>query len=594
MARTIDELKERIRAGRAAIPAEKIIRGGKLVNVMTKEIYNADIAVYKDMISAVGDVEDYVGPETEIIDAEGMYLTPGLIDGHIHSECSKMSITSYAKAVVPHGTTSMISGLDEYLSVSDLDGLKEIQDEARKSPLKVFWGAPYTSPYTVPKSTINFNMTKEVHEVVQKWEECFGVWETVTEFVLEEDEDTLGAMAAAYNNRLPVFGCAPFAVGNRLNGILCGGVRLDHESYSHEEVVEKMRKGMHMLIRESCVTHFLAENIRAITEVNPYLARRTSFCTDDVTATDIATRGHLDNVVRLAIKAGIEPITAIQMATINSAEAYRIDHLIGSICPGRIADILFIDSLEEFNVKRVMTNGRMVAENGKISYELNPPKHSDIFIGELKCKMTTKEDFEYKVPIKNGKAKVLSIKSEGPFVRKRLDVELDVKDGIVQPDTEKDCIMVSVLERFGKNGNKSLAFCTGWGLHGAMASTNAPDDNDLIVMGSSAEDMSVAANHLIKEGGGQCVVKDGEVIEFLPLPIGGIVCDLEPEEMVEAEKRIDDAARRIGSELPDPMMYMFFLPITAVPDYAITDAGPVDYLNLTTYDPILELREEGD
>lgn len=591
MGRTVEELKERIRAGSAKIPSEKVIRGGKLVNVMTGEIYPADIAIYKDMITAVGDVDDYVDENTEVIDAGGMYLTPGLIDGHIHSECSKMSITSYAKAVVPHGTTSMISGMDEYLSVSDLDGLKEIQAEADAGPLKVFWGAPYTSPYTVPKSTINFNMTKEVHEVVQKWPECFGVWETVTEFVLEEDEDTLGAMAAAYNNRLPVFGCAPFARGNRLNGILCGGVRLDHESYDHEEVVEKMRKGMHMLIRESCVTHFLAENIRAITEVNPYLSRRTSFCTDDVTATDIANRGHLDNVVRLAIKAGIEPVTAIQMASINSAEAYRIDHLIGSICPGRIADILFVPSLEEFEVKRVMTNGRMVAENGKISYELKPPKHSDIFIGELKCRMTTKEDFEYKVPIKNGKAKVLSIKSEGPFVRKRLDVELDVRDGIVQPDTEKDCIMVSVLERFGKNGNRSLAFCTGWGLHGAMASTNAPDDNDLIVMGSSAEDMSVAANYLIKKGGGQVVVQDGEVLEFLPLPIGGIVCDLEPEEMVEAEKRIDDAARRIGSELPDPMMYMFFLPITAVPDYAITDAGPVDYLNLSTYDPILELKE---
>ena len=592
MGRTIEELKERIRAGSGKIPADKVIRGGQLVNVMTKEIYPADIAIYKDMIAAVGDVSDYVTDETEVIDAEGMYLTPGLIDGHIHSECSKMSITSYAKAVVPHGTTSMVSGLDEYLSVSDLDGLKEIQEEVRKSPLKVFWGASYKSPYTVPQSTINFNMTKEVHEEVQKWPECFGVWETVTEFVLEEDEDTLGAMAAAFNNRLPVFGCAPFCTGSRLNGVLCGGMRLDHESYSHEEVVEKMRKGMHMLIRESCVTHFLEENIRGITEVNSYLARRTSFCTDDVTATDIATRGHMDNVVRLAIKAGVDPVTAVMMGSINSAEAYRIDHLVGSLSPGRIADVLFVESLEDFTVKRVMTNGNMVAEDYKISYDLRPPKHSDIFVGKLKCAMTTKEDFEYSVPIKNGHAKVLSMRSEGPFVRKRLDVELVVADGIIQPDTNQDCIMVSVIERFGRNGNKSLAFCSGWGLHGAMASTNTPDDNNLVVMGSSAEDMSVAANKLIQEGGGQVVVQDGEIIEFLPLPIGGIVSDLEPEAMMEAEKRIDDAARKIGSTLPDPMMYMCFLPITAVPDYAITDAGPVDYLNLTTYDPVLELKED--
>ncbi|WP_394266426.1 adenine deaminase [Anaerotignum sp.] len=592
MERTVATLKERIRAGSAKIPAEKVIRGGMLVNVMSSEIYPADIAVYKDMIAAVGDVEPYVGPDTEIIDATGKYLVPGLIDGHIHSECSKLSITSYAKAVVPHGTTSMISGLDEYISVSNLEGLQEIFVEIKQSPLKVFWGAPYKTPYTVPQSTVSFNFNKDIHEMVQKWPECYGVWETVTEFVQEEDEDTLGAIAEAYKNNLPVFGCAPMARGTKLNGYLCSGVRLDHESYDHEEVVEKMRKGMHMLIRESCVTHFLAENIRAVTEVNPAFARRVSFCTDDVTATDILSKGHLDHVVRLAIQAGVDPMTAIQMATINSAEAYRIDHLVGSICPGRIADILFVDNLEEFTVAKVMTNGQMVAENHHISYELKAPARSPIFKGQLKCKMTTKEDFEYKVPIQNGKAKVLSMDVKGPFVRKRRDVELKVVNGVIQPDTEQDAIMVSVLERFGKNGNKSLAFCSGWKLkNGAMASTCAPDDNNLVVMGSSAEDMSIAVNHLIEQGGGQVVVENGKVIEFLPLPVGGIVSDEEPEVIAELEKKIDEAARRIGSDLPNPMMYMFFLPITAIPDYALTDVGPVDYCALTTYDPVLELVE---
>lgn len=592
MERTVATLKERIRAGSAKIPAEKVIRGGMLVNVMSSEIYPADIAVYKDMIAAVGDVEPYIGPDTQIIDATGKYLVPGLIDGHIHSECSKLSITSYAKAVVPHGTTSMISGLDEYISVSNLEGLQEIFKEVKQSPLKVFWGAPYKTPYTVPQSTVSFNFTKEVHETVQKWPECFGVWETVTEFVQEEDEDTLGAIAEAYKNNLPVFGCAPMARGTKLNGYLCSGVRLDHESYDHEEVVEKMRKGMHMLIRESCVTHFLAENIRAVTEVNPAFARRVSFCTDDVIASDILKDGHLDHVVRLAIKAGVEPMTAIQMATINSAEAYRIDHLVGSICPGRIADILFVDDLEKFIVSKVMTNGQMVAENYHISYELKAPERSPIFKGQLKCAKTTKEDFEYKVSIQNGTAKVLSMDVKGPFVRKRRDVELKVVNGVIQPDTQQDAIMVSVLERFGRNGNKSLAFCSGWKLkNGAMASTCAPDDNNLVVMGSSAEDMSIAANYLIEQGGGQVVVENGKVIEFLPLPVGGIVSDEEPEVVAEMEKKIDAAARKIGSDLPNPMMYMFFLPITAIPDYALTDAGPVDYRALTTFDPVLELTE---
>ncbi|MDO4473829.1 MAG: adenine deaminase C-terminal domain-containing protein [Eubacteriales bacterium] len=593
MERTVENLKERIRAGRGIIPAHKVIKGGQLVNVMSSEIYPADIAVYGDMIAAIGDVEAYIGEDTEIIDAAGYYLTPGMIDGHIHSECSKLSITSYAKAVVPHGTTSMISGLDEYISVSGLEGLREVLDEVKQSPLKVFWGAPFKTPYTIPKSTVSFNITKEVHEEVQKWPECFGVWETVREFLQEEDEDTLGAIATASKNRLPVFGCAPMAVGNDLNGYLCGGVRLDHESYTHEEVVEKMRKGMHMLIRESSVTHFLAENMRAVTEVNPAFARRVSFCTDDVTATDVLSKGHLDNVVRLAIKAGVDPMTAIQMATINSAEAYRIDHLIGSICPGRIADILFVSNLEEFEVKKVMTNGKMVAENHKISYDLQAPARSSVLKGQLKCKLTTKENFEYKVDIQNGEADVLAMDVKGPFVRKRRDVVLKVENGIVLPDPEQDVAMVSVLERFGRNGNQSLAFCSGWNLKkGAMASSAAPDDNDLVVMGVSAEDMSIAANYVIEQGGGQVVVADGEILEFLPLPVGGIVSDAEPEEVAAMERKIDEAARSLGSELPDPMMYMFFLPITAIPDYAITDVGPVDYVNLKIFDPILNLREK--
>ncbi|MCI8293866.1 MAG: adenine deaminase [Hespellia sp.] len=593
MERTMETLKELIRAGRGKIPAHKVIKGGQLVNVMSSEVYPADIAIYKDTIVAVGDVEDYIGPETEMIDAKGYYLTPGMIDGHIHSECSKLSITSYAKAVVPRGTTSMISGLDEYIAVSGLEGLREVMDEVKKSPLKVFWGAPYKTPYTIPQSTVSFNFTKEVHAEVQKWPECFGVWETVREFLQEEDEDTLGAIAEAFRNRLPVFGCAPMAVGNDLNGYLCGGVRLDHESYTHEEVVEKMRKGMHMLIRESSVTHFLQENIKAVTEVNPAFARRVSFCTDDVKASDVLEKGHLDNVVRLAIRAGVEPMTAIQMATINSAEAYRIDHLVGSISPGRIADILFVDSMEHFEVKKVMTNGNMVAENHALTYELKAPERSDVLKHTMKCKLTTKEDFEYKVSIANGEADVLAMDVKGPFVRKRRDVVLKVENGIVLPDTEQDVAMVSVLERFGRNGNKSLAFCSGWKLKkGAMASSAAPDDNDLVVMGVSAEDMSVAANYVIEHGGGQVVVADGKILEFLPLPVGGIVSDCEPAEIAKQEQKIDEAVRSLGSDLPDPMMYMFFLPITAIPDYAITDVGPVDYVNLKIFDPILKLTEK--
>ncbi|MDP0493689.1 MAG: adenine deaminase C-terminal domain-containing protein [Fusobacterium sp. JB021] len=589
MEQTVENLKELVRAGRGVYPADLVISKGTLVNVMSSEIYPADIAIYKDTIVAIGDVRDYIGDNTKIIDASGKYITPGLIDGHIHSECSKLSITSYAKAVVPCGTTSMISGLDEYISVSGLEGLKEIFEEIKKSPLKVFWGAPHQTPYTIPQSTISYNFTKEVHEEVQKWPECFGIWETVREFIQEEDENTLGAIAAASKNRLPVFGCAPMARGKELNGYLCGGVRLDHESYDHKEVVEKMRNGMHMLIRESSVTHFLKENIKAVTEVNRAFARRVSFCTDDVTATDVLEKGHLDNIVKLSIKEGVDPITAIQMATINSAEAYRIDHLIGSVSPGRIADILLVDNLEEFKVDTVIVNGKIVAKNKKLTYELKAPKRSKLLTSKLKCKKVSKEDFEYKVKQKKGKVKVLSMNVIGPFVRKRRDVLLEVENNIIKPDIENDVLMVSVLERFGKNGNKSLAFCSGWKLKkGAMASSAAPDDNNIVVLGADASDMAVAVNYLIDNGGGQVVVCDGKIIEFLPLPVGGICSDAEPEEIARIEKLLSKAANDLGCKLPEPLMYMFFLPITAIPDYAITDVGPVDCIALEIFNPILE------
>ena len=589
MEQTVENLKELVRAGRGVYPADLVISKGTLVNVMSSEIYPADIAIYKDTIVAIGDVRDYIGDNTKIIDASGKYITPGLIDGHIHSECSKLSITSYAKAVVPCGTTSMISGLDEYISVSGLEGLKEIFEEIKKSPLKVFWGAPHQTPYTIPQSTISYNFTKEVHEEVQKWPECFGVWETVREFIQEEDENTLGAIAEASKNRLPIFGCAPMARGKELNGYLCGGVRLDHESYDHKEVVEKMRNGMHMLIRESSVTHFLKENIKAVTEVNRAFARRVSFCTDDVTATDVLEKGHLDNIVKLSIKEGVDPITAIQMATINSAEAYRIDHLIGSVSPGRIADILLVDNLEEFKVDTVIVNGKIVAKNKKLTYELKAPKRSKLLTSKLKCKKVSKEDFQYKVKQKKGKVKVLSMNVIGPFVRKRRDVLLEVENNIIKPDIENDVLMVSVLERFGKNGNKSLAFCSGWKLKkGAMASSAAPDDNNIVVLGADASDMAVAVNYLIDNGGGQVVVCDGKIIEFLPLPVGGICSDAEPEEIARIEKLLSKAANDLGCNLPEPLMYMFFLPITAIPDYAITDVGPVDCIGLKIFNPVLE------
>ena len=583
------DLRQRIRAGRGEIKADLVVKGGQLVNVVSEEIYSADVAVSGGHIVATGKVDAYLGPETQIIDAAGKYLCPGLIDGHLHIECSKMSITSFAKAVVPLGTTSIISGLDQVLVVAGLEGARAFLDEAKAGPLKVFWGAPCKTPYTLPRSNVGHYFGPADHEATHSWPECVGVWETVREFVQEMDEDVLAAIEVAQRNRLPVLGCAPMARGTSLNSYLAAGVRLDHESYTAEEMLEKLRSGMFVVIRESSISHFLTENLRIVTEMGIKATRRISFCTDDVVAADILKRGHLDNMVRMAIAMGIPPVTAIQMATINGAEAYRIDHLVGCIAPGRIADILIVDDLREFRVDRVITNGRLVAEGGRLTENVSPPARGKLLTRTFNVAPITAD--EIRVPARTDKPQVrtltMAVNPKQIFVRKRFDVSLPVRGGSVLADTAQNVQYVTVVERYGRTRNRPTAFVSGFGLKsGALATSAAPDDNNIVCVGGNPADMAVAINHIIASNGGQVVVDKGKVIAFLPLPIGGIVADLEPQEMARRESELDDAARALGCRLPWPFMYMFVLQITAIPDFAITDLGAIDCVNLKVFDPV--------
>jgi adenine deaminase len=499
-----------------------------------------------------------------------------------------MSITSFAKAVVPLGTTAIISGLDQILVVAGLEGVREFLDEAKAGPLKVFWGAPCKTPYTLPRSNVGHYFGPREHEATHHWPECVGIWETVREFIQEMDKDVLSALEIARKSRLPVLGCAPMARGANLNSYLAAGVRLDHESYTAEEMLEKLRNGMFVLIRESSISHFLTENLRLVTEMGIRATRRISFCTDDVVASDILKRGHLDNMVRMAIVMGIPPLTAIQMATINCAEAYRIDHLVGSISPGRIADILVVEDLRRFTVERVITNGRLVAEDSKLTTKLEPPTRSRALTHTFKVAPIAPEEIRVSSQSRHERTRVLAmaVSPDQIFVRKRFDVSLPVVDGAVQADPAQDVQYVTVVERYGRTRNRPTAFVSGFGLKsGALATSTAPDDNNIVCVGTNPADMAVAINHIIANDGGQVVVDKGKVISFLPLPIGGIVSDLEPEEMAEREAELDNAARSLGCALPWPFMYMFVLQITAIPDYAITDLGAIDCVNLKVFDP---------
>jgi adenine deaminase len=581
--------RDLVRAGAGELKADLVIRGGRLVNVATAEVYPADVAVFGPTIVAVGDVSLHAGETTRVVDAGGRFLTPGLIDGHLHMECSKLSVTSLAGLLVPLGTTSVVSGLDQILVVAGLDGVRAFLDEAKATPLKIFWGAPCKTPYTIPTSTVGYRFGPDDHEVSQLWPECVGVWETVREFIQEEDEDVLAAIAIARRNRLPVLGCAPMARGPSLSGYLSAGIRYDHESYDADEALEKLRGGMHLGIRESSFAHFLDENVTTITERAPGAARRVSFCTDDICASDVLERGHLDNLIRMAVRRGVNPIVAVQMATINCAEALRIDDRVGLIAPGRAADILIVDDLDDFTVRHVISNGRLVAEEGVLIDRLEPPSRSALLTDTFHVAAVGLDDFVVRTDADSGRVRVLAMAmTEQIFVRDRRDVVLDVKGGIVQPDPDQDILYVSVVERYGKTSNRPVAFISGFGLRsGALATSTAPDDNNIVCVGASSADMAVAVRHLADHGGGQVVVDGEEVVEFLELPIGGIVADLEPAEMARREARLEAAARGLGCDLRWPFMYLFFLPITAIPDYAITDVGAIDVVRMERFEPVL-------
>lgn len=571
-------------------PADLVIGGGALVNVFTAETYPADVAVMGERIVAVGDVADRIGEGTRVIDAAGLFLVPGLIDGHLHLECSKLSVTMFANLVVPFGTTSVISGLDQIQVAAGLDGVREFLDEAAASPLHVFWGAPSKLPYTFPESTVGYPFTPDEHRAAQSWPECVAVWETVQEFLFERDPKVLEALDLAATNRLPVLGCAPMARGAKIAALACAGVRGDHECYSAEETLEKLRNGMYAMIRESSVAHFLDENLKAITR-DGAKADRIGFVTDDVTAADVLRLGHLDHLVRMTIERGVEPMTAIQMATINCAQIYRIDHLVGSISPGRYADVVMVDDPSTFRVRKVIAKGKLAAEDGRMTKPATLPERSAAVTATFRLPRLSAGDLSVPAPAGAESVRVLSMamSQEVPFVRKRREAVLAVRDGAVPPDVEQDVLYVAAVERFGLSGNRPVAFISGFGLKsGAMASSASPDDNNILCIGADAADMAVAINRIAEAGGGQAVVREGEVLAFLELPIGGIVADLDPAAMAAKEQELDDAARALGCRFPSPFMYMIFLSVTAIPDYAITDRGLIDCVGLKVIEPVLE------
>lgn len=575
-------------------PADVVIRDAQVVNVATAEIAPADVAIRNGRIAYVGDVGHCIGPNTVTHSFPGRYLSPGLIDPHFHPEAAKLTLTSLAEALVPLGTTTVFGAMDETFAVTGEEGVRFVLEESRGTPLRVVYHPYAHIPITgiEPASTPRHIFDAHALARVLDWPDTVGTMDTVIDWVLSFSDDVVAKMSAMQERGLLVHGHDPLETGPRLQAFLTTGIRSDHVPHSAAEALEKLRAGMWVMFCDGPIHRVLPEAIKAITETG-ISSRHATFCIDDMEARDAYDLGHIDHQVRTVIEAGMSPVEAIQMATLNAAECHRMDHLLGSIAPGRSADILVVEDLHDFRAKVVFSAGTEVARDGQMLQRLSRPEYPRNFRQTFNlAKLPTADDLVLHVPAEASSARVLALQvgPETPM-RKRNDVTLPIEDGVVQADVERDILHCAIVERHHGTGNIGRAFVSGFGLNGGtFASSLGSPTCNITCIGSDPEDMAIAIRHLVDIDGGQVLVKDGQVVESLPLPLGGFMTDEAPEVVAAQERALGDRLTEWGCPISRPLLFAAFLEIVPLPHYAITEHGVVEFSSLSYVDPILEVQ----
>lgn len=559
--------------------ADLVINHANLVNVCTHEIQeDIAVAISCGRIAMVGDVAHCIGPDTKVVDAAGQYLAPGFLDGHIHVESSMMGAGGYAKAVIPHGTVGIYMDPHEICNVLGLDGVKCMLEDAARTPLKAMLTTPSCVP-AVPgfEDTGSFIGPEEVAETM-KWKECVGLGEMMNfPGILGSSDHAHGITGETLKAGKIVTGHYSLPeTGKGLNAYIASGVRCCHESTRMEDALEKMRLGMYAMLREGSAWHDLKEVAKSITE-HKIDTRFATLISDDTHPHTLTSKGHLDHIVRRAVEEGIDVITAIQMVTINCAQCFQMDHDFGSITPGKCADMVLLNNLEDLKVTKVWIDGDLVAENGKMTMEFAPYTYPEWATHSMHVGETITKD-TFKIPASGDRVTVRAIEvipaKVGSFER---HVTLQAKDGYLESDPSQDVLKTVVFERHHNTGKKGFGFVKGFGINcGAMASTVAHDAHNLLVIGTNDEDMALAANTLIACGGGMVAVQNGEVLGVVPLPIAGLMNDKPLEEMSEMVEKLEGAWAKIGCTMPSPFMTMALIPLACLPELRLTNRGLVD------------------
>lgn len=552
-------LADIIKVARGEEPCDLLIRGGKIVNVLSGEIHEGDVAVFDGMVVGLG---EYKGREE--MDVSGKYLAPGFIDGHVHIESSMVEVREFAKAVVPRGTTSVVVDPHEIANVFGLEGIQYMLRSSKFNPVNVFLMLPSCVPAThfetSGSSLKGFDLYPFLNE---KW--VLGIGEVMNyPGVLRQDQDLLDKITMANEKR--VDGHAPNLSGRDLCAYVAAGIGSDHEGTSVEEVSEKLRLGMHIMIREGSLTKNLRDLLPVLTSYN---LNRCFFVTDDRHPKDILGEGHIDFMVRTAIETGIDPVSAVRLATINCAEYFKLDKL-GAIAPGYIADMLVLDSLDEPRVEMVFKRGKLAAKDGEL-LELDevPPKVS--LRGSINIKFLTLDDF--KIPAKGNRIRAIQVHPKEIKTTEAI-AEARIEDGMVVSDPENDIIKVLVIERHHGSDKIGKAFVKGLGMkRGAIASSVSHDSHNIVVAGTNDEDMLEAVIEICRMKGGLVAVEGGKARATVPLPVAGLMSEEPMEKVRDDLERLDEAAKSLGITIDEPFMTISFITLAVVPDLKLTDLG---------------------
>ena len=561
-------LVRRLEAARGDRPADLLFRGGKVVNVFTGDLTSTPVAVYDGTV--VG-FEEHLA--NEVIDLGDAILSPGFIDGHFHLESSLLVPAEFARAVLPHGTTTVVADPHEIANIAGVSGVQFMLDASEAIGLEVFFMAPSCVPAT-PMETAGAELNANDLEKLAQHPRVLGLAEVMNFPGVIHGESTILDKLERFQDRV-IDGHSPGVSGAQLDAYLCGGIGSDHECTLLEEAREKLAKGMHIMLREG-------SQARDLTELAPLVTAKTAhrcmLVSDDCHPADLLEQGHMNRVLKRAMELSMDPVTAIQLATLNPARYFGLRGL-GAIAPGYQADILVLHSLQPLEIAKVYKKGKLVAEDGKCLLPSTTTAEETSLIS-MNLKEIREEDL--RIQVQGSKMRAIRVAADTLITDEEI-VAVNDLHGEVVSDPDHDLLKLVVLERHRGSGGKGFGFVRGFGLRqGALASTVAHDSHNLVMVGASDLDMVVAANTLMELGGGLVVVSNGQVQAKLALPVGGLMCSAPLEQVVVWEKEVNQAAHDLGTTLDHPFMALSFLALPVIPKLKLTDQGLVDVERFVT------------